>query len=197
MFEDRLKDLRKKKGVTQTQVADSIYVSRSLIAKFETGVAYPNRETLEKLALYFDVPVSELVDQDETTLVAVETKDISEKIHFIALVSILAIAAIYSIIVFIPMLKGSRYIYPIPPGQDYPNREYFFASIFSGTYEHGNPIGLISFLLSFVLICLSSLCFIFKGKRYSVVLRLTTYVLFFVDAFVCVASVICCLSYIS
>lgn len=197
MFEDRLKDLRKKKGVTQTQVADSIYVSRSLIAKFETGVAYPNRETLEKLALYFDVPVSELIDQDETTLVAVETKDISEKIHFIALVSILAIAAIYSIIVFIPMLKGSRYIYPIPPGQDYPNREYFFASIFSGTYEHGNPIGLISFLLSFVLICLSSLCFICKGKRYSAVLRLTTYVLFFVDAFVCVASVICCLSYIS
>ena len=197
MFEDRLKDLRKKKGVTQTQVADSIYVSRSLIAKFETGVAYPSRETLEKLALYFDVPVSELIDQDETTLVAVETKDISEKIHFVALVSILAIAAIYSIIVFIPMLKGSRYIYPIPPGQDYPNREYFFASIFSGTYEHGNPIGLISFLLSFVLICLSSLCFIFKGKRYSVVLRLATYVLFFVDAFVCVASVICCLSYIS
>lgn len=197
MFEDRLKDLRKKKGVTQTQVADSIYVSRSLIAKFETGVAYPSRETLEKLALYFDVPVSELIDQDETTLVAVETKDISEKIHFIALASILAIAAIYSIIVFIPMLKGSRYIYPIPPGQDYPNREYFFASIFSGTYEHGNPIGLISFLLSFVLICLSSLCFIFKGKRYSVVLRLATYVLFFVDAFVCVASVICCLSYIS
>lgn len=197
MFEDRLKDLRKKKGVTQTQVADSIYVSRSLIAKFETGVAYPNRETLEKLALYFNVPVSELIDQDETTLVAVETKDISEKIHFIALISILAIAAIYSIIVFIPMLKGSRYIYPIPPGQDYPNREYFFASIFSGTYEHGNPIGLISFLLSFVLIFLSSSCFIFKGKRYSAVLRLATYVLFFVDAFVCVASVICCLSYIS
>ena len=195
MFEDRLKDLRKKKGVTQTQVAESIYVSRSLIAKFETGAAYPNRETLEKLALYFDVPVSELIDQDETTLV--ETKDISEKIHFIALISILAIAVIYSIIVFIPMLKGSRYIYPIPPGQDYPNREYFFASVFFGTYEHGNPIGLISFLLSFALICLSSSCFIFKEKRYSAVLRLTTYVLFFVDAFVCVASVICCLSYIS
>lgn len=132
MFEDRLKDLRKKKGVTQTQVAESIYVSRSLIAKFETGAAYPNRETLEKLALYFDVQVSELIDQDETTLVAVEAKDISEKINFVATISILIIAAIYSFIVFIPMLKGSRYIYPIPPGQDYPNREYFFTSIFRG-----------------------------------------------------------------
>lgn len=197
MFEDRLKDLRKKKGVTQTQVAESIYVSRSLIAKFETGAAYPNRETLEKLALYFGIPISELIDQDETTLVAVETKDISEKIHFASLISILAITAIYSIIVFVPVLKGSRYVYPIPPGQDYPNREHFFASIFSGTYAHGNPIGLISFLLSFTVVCLSVLCFFFKEKRYSAFLRLVTYVLFFVDAFVCVASIICCLSYIS
>lgn len=197
MFEDRLKDLRKKKGVTQAQVAESIYVSRSLIAKFETGAAYPNRETLEKLALYFDVPVSDLIVQDETTLIAVETKDISKRIRFISLVFILALAAIYSIIVFIPMLKGNRYVYPIPPGQDYPNREYFFASIFSGTFEHGNPIGLISFFLSFALVYLSFSCFIFKEKRYSAFLRLATYLLFFVDAFVCVASVIFCLSYIS
>ena len=197
MFEDRLKDLRKKKGVTQAEVAESIYVSRSLIAKFETGTAYPNREILEKLALYFNVPVSELIDQNETTLVVVETKDISEKIQFVALISILVLASIYSIIVFIPVLRGSKYVYPIPPGQDYPNREYFFASVFSGTYEHGNPIGLISFLLSLSLICLSSLCLIFKEKRYIAILRLSTYISFFVNVFICVISVICCLSYIS
>ena len=197
MFEDRLKDLRKKKGVTQAEVAESIYVSRSLIAKFETGTAYPNREILEKLALYFNVPVSELIDQNETTLVVVETKDISEKIQFVALISILVLASIYSIIVFIPVLRGSKYVYPIPPGQDYPNREYFFASVFSGTYEHGNPIGLISILLSLSLICLSSLCLIFKEKRYIAILRLSTYISFFVNVFICVISVICCLSYIS
>lgn len=197
MFEDRLKDLRKKKGVTQAEVAESIYVSRSLIAKFETRNAYPNREILEKLALYFNVPVSELIDKNETTLVAVETKDISEKIQFVALISILVLASIYSIIVFIPVLRGSKYVYPIPPGQDYPNREYFFASVFSATYEHGNPIGLISFLLSLSLICLSSLCLIFKEKRYIAILRLSTYISFFVNVFICVISVICCLSYIS
>lgn len=197
MFEDRLKDLRKKKGVTQAEVAESIYVSRSLIAKFETGTAYPNREILEKLALYFNVPISELINQNETTFAAVDKKDISEKIHFVALIFILVLASIYSIIVFIPMLRGSKYIYPIPPGQDYPKREYFFASVFSGTYEYGNPIGLISFLLSLSLICLSSLCLIFKEKRYIAILRLSTYILFFVNVFICVISVICCLSYIS
>lgn len=197
MFEDHLKDLRKKKGVTQAQVATGIYVSRSLIAKFETGKAYPNKETLEKLALYFDVPVSELIDQDETTLVSIESKDISEKINFIVLISILITAAIYSIIVFVPLLRGNRYIYPIPQGQNHPNRECFFVSIFWGTYEHENPIGLISFLLSFVVVGLSSLSLFLKRKNYSIFLRLATYFLFFIDTFVCIASVICCLSYIT
>lgn len=152
---------------------------------------------LEKLALYFEAPVFELIDQDETTLVAVESKDISERIHFVALLFALVLSAIYSIFVFIPIFRGVRCVYPIPPGQDYPNREYIFASVFSGTYEHGNPIGLISFFLSLSTARLSLLSFFYKKKRWSAIFRLVTYVLFFVDAFVCVASVICCLSYIS
>ena len=50
MFQDKLKDLRKKKGVTQAELAKEFFVSRSLIAKYETGVVFPNRETLEKIA---------------------------------------------------------------------------------------------------------------------------------------------------
>ena len=48
MFQEKLKDLRKKKGVTQAELAKEIFVSRSLIAKYETGVAFPNRETRDK-----------------------------------------------------------------------------------------------------------------------------------------------------
>lgn len=197
MFEDRLKNLRKKKGVTQTQVAEGIFVSRSLIAKFETGAAYPNKETLEKLALYFDIPISELVDQEETTLVTVDMKDVSEKINLGVLIFIFVITLIYSIVVFIPMFQGKRYVYPIPPGQNYPNMEYFFTSIFWASFKNGNPIGLISFLFSFALTCLSSICIFLRKKGYSVIIRLITYSLFFIDTFVCFAAIICCFSYIS
>ena len=151
MFQDKLKDLRKKKGVTQAELAKEIFVSRSLIAKYETGVVFPNRETLEKIALYFNVPISELIEQDEATLVAVDAKDLSEKINVVSLIVVLAVMTIYCIMVFIPFLMGKRYVYPISPGQNHPNRETFFVSIFSGTLEHGNPIGLVSFLLSGVL----------------------------------------------
>ena len=93
MFQDKLKNLRKEKDITQNELAKEIFVSRSLIAKFETGTVFPNREILEKIALFFDVPISELIEQDEATLVAVEAQDISKKINLVALITILIIAA--------------------------------------------------------------------------------------------------------
>lgn len=52
MFCDKLKAYRKQKNITQEELAKAIFVSRSLIAKYETGAAYPNKENLEKLALF-------------------------------------------------------------------------------------------------------------------------------------------------
>ena len=196
MFQDKLKDLRKKKGITQAELAEQIFVSRSLIAKYETGAVFPNRETLEKIALYFNVPITDLIEQDEATLVALEAKDISEKINTISLIVILSLMAIYCIVTFIPFIMGKRYVYPIPPGQSYPNRETFFVSIFSGTLEYGNPIGLISFLLSGGVAILATTS-LFSKKRYTPILRLLTYIFFVIDIFVCIAAVVCCISYIS
>ena len=196
MFQDKLKNLRKEKDITQNELAKEIFVSRSLIAKFETGTVFPSREILEKIALYFDVPISELIDQDEATLVAVEAQDISKKINLVALITILIIAASYSIIVFLPIIRCCRYVYPIPPGQDYPNFEYYFVSIFSGSYNYRNPIGLISFFISICVVIFSILSLVLK-KKYTPILRLVTYLLFFIDVFVALAAVFCCLSYIS
>lgn len=196
MFQDKLKNLRKEKNITQNELAKEIFVSRSLIAKFETGTVFPSREILEKIALYFDVPISELIEQDEATLVAVEAQDISKKINLVALITILIIAASYSIIVFLPIIRCCRYVYPIPPGQDYPNFEYYFVSIFSGSYNYRNPIGLISFFISICVVIFSILSLVLK-KKYMPILRLVTYLLFFIDVFVALAAVFCCLSYIS
>lgn len=196
MFQDKLKNLRKEKDITQNELAKEIFVSRSLIAKFETGTVFPSREILEKIALYFDVPISELIEQDEATLVAVEAQDISKKINLVALITILIIAASYSIIVFLPIIRCCRYVYPIPPGQDYPNFEYYFVSIFSGSYNYRNPIGLISFFISICVVIFSILSLVLK-KKYTPILRLVTYLLFFIDVFVALAAVFCCLSYIS
>lgn len=65
MLADKLSSLRKSRGLTQEELALEIFVSRSMIAKYETGKAYPTNEILQKIADYFEISVDELVQREE------------------------------------------------------------------------------------------------------------------------------------
>ena len=64
-FSDKLKELRKRKGITQEELANSVFVSRSVIAKYESGNVMPTQENAEKLAVFFGVKLSYLIDEEE------------------------------------------------------------------------------------------------------------------------------------
>jgi len=53
--------MRKKCALTQTDVARSVNVNRSTVAKWEAGKAYPRIETLQKLAVLFHCSMEELL----------------------------------------------------------------------------------------------------------------------------------------
>ena len=65
MLSDKLSNLRKKRGLTQEELALELFISRSMIAKYETGKAYPTNEILQKIADYFEISVDELVQREE------------------------------------------------------------------------------------------------------------------------------------
>lgn len=52
---DRLRELRSEKGVSQSEAADAIGMSRSYLAGCETGADTPGRELLIAMAGYYDV----------------------------------------------------------------------------------------------------------------------------------------------
>lgn len=54
MFPERLKDLRKEKGMTQIELATALGVSSGTIAMWETGKRKPSFEMFEKLTQVFD-----------------------------------------------------------------------------------------------------------------------------------------------
>lgn len=56
-----LAELRKKKKLTQTDVASYVCVDRSTVAKWETGNAFPRIETLRKLAELYGCPMENLL----------------------------------------------------------------------------------------------------------------------------------------
>ena len=60
-FHQKLKVLRKKKGLTQQEVAELLNVGRVTYTKWEKGNREPNFENLSMLACIFDVSLDYLL----------------------------------------------------------------------------------------------------------------------------------------
>ena len=60
-FHEKLKVLRKKRGLTQKDVADLVHVDRVRITNWENGKREPNFENLSMLACIFDVSIDFLL----------------------------------------------------------------------------------------------------------------------------------------
>ena len=65
MFAERLKQLRKEKGMTHIGLAEELGVSKGTVAMWETGRRRPQFETLADLCNLFDVELSYLIGTSE------------------------------------------------------------------------------------------------------------------------------------
>lgn len=75
-FNEKLQELRKQKELTQEELAESLYVSRTAVSKWESGRGYPNIESLKAIAKFFGVTIDELLSGDELlTIAEKDTKD--------------------------------------------------------------------------------------------------------------------------
>lgn len=61
---NKIKELRKQRGITQEQLADSIGISFQAVSKWENNIALPDITLAPILASYFGVSMDELFDYD-------------------------------------------------------------------------------------------------------------------------------------
>ena len=61
----RLKELRKKKGVSQLKLATDLNTTQNTISRYETGEREPGINELIKIADYFNVSVDYLIGRTE------------------------------------------------------------------------------------------------------------------------------------
>ena len=78
-FNEKLQELRKKKGLTQEELAEALYVSRTAISKWESGRGYPSIDSLKEIAKYFSVTIDELLSTDEVLTIAEKDNKQKEK----------------------------------------------------------------------------------------------------------------------
>ena len=84
-FNEKLQGLRKQKELTQEELAESLYVSRTAISKWESGRGYPNIDSLKAIAKFFGVTIDELLSGDVLLTIAEEDTKRKET-HFCDLV---------------------------------------------------------------------------------------------------------------
>ena len=62
---EKLRELRKQKGITQEELAQALFVSRTAVSKWESGRGYPSIDSLKDISAYFSVTVDGLLSGEK------------------------------------------------------------------------------------------------------------------------------------
>ena len=79
-FNEKLQELRKSRSLTQEELAEALFVSRTAISKWESGRGYPNIDSLKEISRFFSVTIDDLICSEEMISVAEnEKKEFADK----------------------------------------------------------------------------------------------------------------------
>lgn len=109
-FHGKLQELRKQKGLTQEELAESLYVSRTAISKWESGRGYPNIDSLKAISKFFSVTIDELLSGEEVLTIAEEDQKQKDSILRDMVFGLLDLSA--AIVFFVPFFgqKADGYV---------------------------------------------------------------------------------------
>lgn len=69
-FHEKLQELRKSRGLTQEELAELLYVSRTAISKWESGRGYPGIDSLKEISKFFSVTIDDLLSGERLLTIA-------------------------------------------------------------------------------------------------------------------------------
>ena len=79
-FNEKLRELRRRAGFTQEELAAALNVSRAAVAKWEQGRGYPAIDSLRDIARYFSVSLDDLLSSENLLAIAkVEARRASDR----------------------------------------------------------------------------------------------------------------------
>lgn len=164
-FNEKLQELRKSKALTQEELAEKLYVSRTAVSKWESGRGYPNIDSLKEISMFFSVSIDELLSSEKLLFIA--EKENKTNIKNICELLFGAVDLFYILLIFLPL-------YP-----DTVNGFIYSVSLLNYT-EISEFNKIIYFISFFALIILGILKLIFtkvKKERFNNILTVASVVL--------------------
>ena len=99
-FNEKLQKLRKEKGLTQEELAEVLFVSRTAVSKWESGRGYPGIESLKAISKFFSVTIDDLLSGDEILTIAEDSA--KEKEHRIRTLVFGLLDLSFALVLFLP-----------------------------------------------------------------------------------------------
>jgi transcriptional regulator with XRE-family HTH domain len=69
-FSEKLQQLRKNRGLTQEELAEALYVSRTAVSKWESGRGFPSIDSLKEISGFFSVSIDDLLSAEALISIA-------------------------------------------------------------------------------------------------------------------------------
>ncbi len=105
-FNEKLQKLRKSRSLTQEELAEALFVSRTAVSKWESGRGYPSIDSLKDISRFFSVTIDELICSDEMILVAEHEKKVFAGRYLSLICNILDI--FIAVLFFIPVFGNGQ-----------------------------------------------------------------------------------------
>ena len=104
-FHEKLQELRKNKGITQEELAEALYVSRTAVSKWESGRGYPNIDSLKEISKYFSVSIDELLSSEK--LLSIAEKENKSNIRHICDLLFGIVDLLYVTLIILPLYPNT------------------------------------------------------------------------------------------
>ena len=108
-FNEKLQELRKSRGLTQEELAEALYVSRTAVSKWESGRGYPSIDSLKVISNYFTVTIDELLSGEK--LLSIAEKENTARLQNLCNMLIGMIDVLHFLLIILPLYPKSMHGY--------------------------------------------------------------------------------------
>lgn len=194
---EKIKQLRKQKQLTQAELADLLFVSRSSIAKYETGRVIPDNEVIEKMAKIFEVDKNDLILEEDNREIALQTSKRIKTLWTSLHIFVIVLCAFLIVFLLLPIFEYGHYVYPIPDGQVQPDYIYGEISLITSCLRLSNYVGIFAIISLTINVALSFALLFIDKQKVANVLKIINFALLAISLFLVILTTGFGISYMS
>lgn len=188
MCQEKLKQLRLDRNLTQEELARETLIPRQLISNYENGSLVPSKKDLEKLATFFGVSLEEILPSIEEVGMSMDLKEKSNNkevtIRIVSIIGSILVAIMY----FLPLRYGRKQ-YSTPFGNNFYILGYYFSIKDSCLYSN-NYIFIVSIIVIAINTIILVLSLVLKDKKVRYILKICFYCVLAISIILMIATFI-------